>query len=176
MENPEFLAKLHRVDHAKGITLEPQCDLKHARAQPVQGFCNAGLPAIRHDRQGRKTNRSGSCRKVLDFLPCCFEPGNGPCFSRHRLSASGCPILILKLSYLTTLVKKTRQLACVLRQVLKRPCRLSSGTRKLGDRRGTRSEEHTSELQSHLNLVCRLLLEKKKKIIKLYHYTDNLLR
>src|SRR5207237_9314411 len=27
-----------------------------------------------------------------------------------------------------------------------------------------RSEEHTSELQSHLNLVCRLLLEKKKQI------------
>src|SRR5260370_23891237 len=29
-----------------------------------------------------------------------------------------------------------------------------------------RSEEHTSELQSHLNLVCRLLLEKKKHRIK----------
>src|SRR5207237_3635556 len=29
---------------------------------------------------------------------------------------------------------------------------------------GQRSEEHTSELQSHLNLVCRLLLEKKNKI------------
>src|SRR5260370_1979128 len=29
---------------------------------------------------------------------------------------------------------------------------------------GDRSEEHTSELQSHLNLVCRLLLEKKKKV------------
>src|SRR5260370_20161539 len=28
--------------------------------------------------------------------------------------------------------------------------------------RQARSEEHTSELQSHLNLVCRLLLEKKK--------------
>src|SRR5260370_32467714 len=28
--------------------------------------------------------------------------------------------------------------------------------------RSERSEEHTSELQSHLNLVCRLLLEKKK--------------
>src|SRR5260370_23406657 len=27
----------------------------------------------------------------------------------------------------------------------------------------SRSEEHTSELQSHLNLVCRLLLEKKKR-------------
>src|SRR5260370_11435608 len=52
-----------------------------------------------------------------------------------------------------------------------------------------RSEEHTSELQSHLNLVCRLLLEKKKKngkscvnsleqsthahrAIAQYHYTE----
>src|SRR5690242_21271572 len=31
---------------------------------------------------------------------------------------------------------------------------------------GARSEEHTSELQSHVNLVCRLLLEKKKKNTK----------
>src|SRR4029434_5282583 len=31
-----------------------------------------------------------------------------------------------------------------------------------------RSEEHTSELQSHLNLVCRLLLEKKKYDIVSY--------
>src|SRR2546427_8427846 len=30
-------------------------------------------------------------------------------------------------------------------------------------RHGARSEEHTSELQSQSNLVCRLLLEKKKK-------------
>src|SRR5438477_3367780 len=34
---------------------------------------------------------------------------------------------------------------------------------RLGVRRRNRSEEHTSELQSHVNLVCRLLLEKKKK-------------
>src|SRR5438477_7605240 len=33
-----------------------------------------------------------------------------------------------------------------------------------------RSEEHTSELQSHVNLVCRLLLEKKKK--KRIHMSD----
>src|SRR5690242_21610500 len=31
-----------------------------------------------------------------------------------------------------------------------------------GERVRARSEEHTSELQSHVNLVCRLLLEKKK--------------
>src|SRR5438132_2345852 len=35
------------------------------------------------------------------------------------------------------------------------------GAREQGDVR--RSEEHTSELQSHSDLVCRLLLEKKKK-------------
>src|SRR5947209_13484551 len=42
---------------------------------------------------------------------------------------------------------------------------------------GTRSEEHTSELQSRQYLVCRLLLEKKKKIIlstahNLTHYLN----
>src|SRR5256885_11046143 len=35
--------------------------------------------------------------------------------------------------------------------------------------RCNRSEEHTSELQSPCNLVCRLLLEKKKKYL-LHHY------
>src|SRR5687768_18148097 len=35
-----------------------------------------------------------------------------------------------------------------------------------------RSEEHTSELQSRLHLVCRLLLEKKKKKRNKYHTTQ----
>src|SRR5260370_13334441 len=38
----------------------------------------------------------------------------------------------------------------------------SSGSSCFSREISTRSEEHTSELQSHLNLVCRLLLEKKK--------------
>src|SRR5260221_10705684 len=44
-----------------------------------------------------------------------------------------------------------------------------------------RSEEHTSELQSHSDLVCRLLLEKKKKVIfselleQLYRLTFSLI-
>src|SRR2546430_5206959 len=45
--------------------------------------------------------------------------------------------------------------------------------RRLGrvERAGAaRSEEHTSELQSQSNLVCRLLLEKKKKIRKRMHF------
>src|SRR5256885_6506910 len=40
---------------------------------------------------------------------------------------------------------------------------LRAAGRRSGRRRGPRSEEHTSELQSPCNLVCRLLLEKKKK-------------
>src|SRR5438552_15339766 len=39
----------------------------------------------------------------------------------------------------------------------------SSGSWGRASRRGHRSEEHTSELQSPDHLVCRLLLEKKKK-------------
>src|SRR5207237_10558705 len=38
----------------------------------------------------------------------------------------------------------------------------AAGTRGMAILKSMRSEEHTSELQSHLNLVCRLLLEKKK--------------
>src|SRR5207237_7488609 len=44
--------------------------------------------------------------------------------------------------------------------------RLLTKTSDLPSGDQARSEEHTSELQSHLNLVCRLLLEKKKKNIK----------
>src|SRR5437773_6769477 len=41
--------------------------------------------------------------------------------------------------------------------------RTDRGDRRSAPRRSVRSEEHTSELQSHHDLVCRLLLEKKKK-------------
>src|SRR6266571_6674368 len=41
------------------------------------------------------------------------------------------------------------------------PCLRARASLRVGGR--PRSEEHTSELQSHVNLVCRLLLEKKKK-------------
>src|SRR5260370_4708283 len=41
--------------------------------------------------------------------------------------------------------------------------RLQPRAQRVEPCRKCRSEEHTSELQSHLNLVCRLLLEKKKK-------------
>src|SRR5690349_22847053 len=41
------------------------------------------------------------------------------------------------------------------------------------DRKDARSEEHTSELQSRRDLVCRLLLEKKKQPLNPPHTADN---
>src|SRR2546430_5244405 len=61
-----------------------------------------------------------------------------------------------------------RSPSVALRQRTERPPYLSPVlVRKI--RRPLRSEEHTSELQSQSNLVCRLLLEKKKK-----HHTRSL--
>src|SRR2546426_1727406 len=53
------------------------------------------------------------------------------------------------------LVRATTRVPCTLRCANLNPARVVALTR--------RSEEHTSELQSPCNLVCRLLLEKKKK-------------
>src|SRR5260370_7629190 len=60
------------------------------------------------------------------------------------------------------------------------PQRVDVGTVAPGNETGRgaarRSEEHTSELQSHLNLVCRLLLEKKKKSNKIKINTRECIR
>src|SRR3989442_9392500 len=54
-----------------------------------------------------------------------------------------------------------RASGCQAKSPVKTLHRLSITRRMAGD--GARSEEHTSELQSRPHLVCRLLLEKKKK-------------
>src|SRR2546430_11833317 len=61
----------------------------------------------------------------------------------------------------TTLFRShhARRVRGPLRHRRRRAFRGEPGTRSVRDR----SEEHTSELQSQSNLVCRLLLEKKKK-------------
>src|SRR2546429_6445377 len=46
---------------------------------------------------------------------------------------------------------------------------IADNTGQLANGYNTRSEEHTSELQSRLHLVCRLLLEKKKTRIYFVH-------
>src|SRR5260370_16049278 len=56
----------------------------------------------------------------------------------------------------TTLFRSFASVCCTILTTPKTPSKQPSSPSR-------RSEEHTSELQSHLNLVCRLLLEKKKK-------------
>src|SRR5690242_21633956 len=66
-------------------------------------------------------------------------------------------------------ILKTRKQFNLLRELMHRPdVDLIVNACDAG-REGERSEEHTSELQSHVNLVCRLLLEKKKKQITTPH-------
>src|SRR2546430_14724073 len=60
----------------------------------------------------------------------------------------------------TTLFRSSASSLRLVAQTMRRSS--TSGTR-LPMRSTVRSEEHTSELQSQSNLVCRLLLEKKKK-------------
>src|SRR3989449_7657443 len=71
--------------------------------------------------------------------------GRGARTHRNRYALVACGQLLVRLGYLgLELLRKWRRL----------------------DPAADRSEEHTSELQSRLHLVCRLLLEKKKEAIK----------
>src|SRR2546429_4054602 len=70
----------------------------------------------------------------------------------------------------TTLFRSHSIRPCALELLLTIATRQQSYAEGAGTaRREQRSEEHTSELQSRLHLVCRLLLEKKKKKISLQH-------
>src|SRR5467141_2458662 len=72
---------------------------------------------------------------------------------------AGCVEEILRWSSPVMYLRRNVTVVTELRGQTRRPAtRSRSGTSR-------RSEEHTSELQSHLNLVCRLLLEKNKKKI-----------
>src|SRR5258706_2452265 len=61
----------------------------------------------------------------------------------------------------TTLFRSCTSAGCAARRPANRPSSASGHWRRSA---ATRSEEHTSELQSLTNLVCRLLLAKKSKL------------
>src|SRR5260370_13957120 len=101
----------------------------------------------------------GNRRRQPFLLPTTQRWGNGmaklttkfienvkPADSRREIPDGGCRGLYL-------IVQPTGRKAWAVCVIADRPCLAAGG---LHDR----SEEHTSELQSHLNLVCRLLLEK----------------
>src|SRR5438093_10085264 len=78
----------------------------------------------------------------------------------HYLGPSLAVLLFARLDVLGVAWLRVASAAAVF-ALWRRPWRLARRLSPEGRR--TRSEEHTSELQSLTNLVCRLLLEKKKK-------------
>src|SRR2546422_5403816 len=96
------------------------------------------------------------------------------CATRHRSSGQ----LARRQGFGRSALSQASESASLARYALRPPCRLTSRVTVEGARPSLaailridrpaaipRSEEHTSELQSRLHLVCRLLLEKKKKTI-----------
>src|SRR5438132_9767015 len=75
-----------------------------------------------------------------------------------------------------TTLFRSASVSCMTKAKLVAPAggllQLSAGEAALGSAQEIRSEEHTSELQSHSDLVCRLLLEKKKKIFEFTNPID----
>src|SRR5207302_2706243 len=64
----------------------------------------------------------------------------------------------------STLRKTSDEPSPTVHSAKKKPAKCLDRSRRVRPRSSSRSEEHTSELQSRENLVCRLLLEKKNKI------------
>src|SRR5690606_41401325 len=80
---------------------------------------------------------------------------------RRPLRGGGAKDLQSSRASARTLCDGARRPPLTILRARERARRLFHGARRLGAR-ARRSEEHTSELQSRENLVCRLLLEKKK--------------
>src|SRR5205823_14733017 len=104
--------------------------------------------------------------RLLMSPACSFSPSSClPCFSSLFF------FLMIRRPPRSTLFPYTTLFrSATLREVLHQPLGLELAQRladrRLGDAHLGRSEEHTSELQSLAYLVCRLLLEKKKKNIR----------
>jgi len=68
MYDPNILAQLHHIHHAKGITSKRQSNLKHPRAQPLHRFCNIRFATLSGNRQGSKTCGPYGVGKSFKFL------------------------------------------------------------------------------------------------------------
>src|SRR6266478_3744548 len=77
------------------------------------------------------------------------------------ITSSPAPTPAARNARMIAFVPSAKPKACLMLRCLARLC--SNSRRSCWRMKDLRSEEHTSELQSQSNLVCRLLLEKKKK-------------
>src|SRR2546427_6984790 len=83
--------------------------------------------------------------------------------SRRSSDLSGTSIGFCVTKYTPTPLERTRRTTSSMRSSSTLGASLNSRWASSKKKTSLRSEEHTSELQSQSNLVCRLLLEKKKK-------------
>src|SRR5260370_14729776 len=101
-----------------------------------------------------------------------FQPRRSTASGARTSNASRCTSICSKVTSASRIKpgESSRRIGCRKEGPASQPptaARVGGKSRIISKMRiGRRSEEHTSELQSHLNLVCRLLLEKKKKNIE----------
>src|SRR5438309_8577660 len=98
------------------------------------------------------------------------RPPSSPLFPYTTLfrSTSASPVPGARRSPAATVRWRSSGPANIVSRPILQTCASQYNVRRIG-RDTMRSEEHTSELQSQFHLVCRLLLEKKKKKLKAYN-------
>src|SRR6202012_3493545 len=119
------------------------------------------LAAIPYDKaQGENFGNKASLASIAAWSP---DPSKPPYYMDFGLKADGTidPLIVDKWANNSPLVMATSHIP-----------QLKSFRAVASSSTASRSEEHTSELQSHSDLVCRLLLEKKKKIYALLGSRD----
>src|SRR5437667_7426946 len=128
--------------------------MRYASESSMTSPCSAQYPAIESSVSGSVCSLKGNC--TLSF-----------CVSLNRSNGTGSPAV----TETPSLSRRYREpaSAAVISLAFLRIRSSSCPTSRVSDRAiptrfssSRRSEEHTSELQSHHDLVCRLLLEKKK--------------
>src|SRR2546430_12448079 len=99
------------------------------------------------------------------------RPPRSTLFPYTTLFRSCPPILGIELDRFPIGIDRLRRTPAVRQKTCESIVRAAELLAVIGDRRIViRSEEHTSELQSQSNLVCRLLLEKKKSVTPVLHH------
>src|SRR5207249_2593377 len=130
--------------------------LRRGEAAAKAGADVLFIEAPRDEGQVERVARTFDTPLLYNYAP----GGRSPLLPFARLRQLGFAIVLLPVDTLLVAVQSIRDFLAALKA---RDDVLSLKDRYMPFRDFNRSEEHTSELQSRFDLVCRLLLEKKKK-------------
>src|SRR5690554_7682779 len=140
--------------HSRKRINDKRCLVHHFRYCELPRSCRCSSANSHKFTKVRKSDSSLRHKRCFSAAACCFSAGR---------SCGSCPLSTAAI--ISTSFNAPRWLA----SNKMRPIRGSTGKLAICLPRGnssplsfTRSEEHTSELQSRPHLVCRLLLEKKQ--------------